>query len=345
MKNPAKLTLPVIAMSACLGATLNAAPAFAQGPVVIVENFIGTLEIGEKTGGGLTLIDADGAQIDQSDGKIAINDQRSLQNMNCQSRKNGDIRIARGSWKLLNKKGRYKSITEFPHVKLLVPSNTHLVIQDSLLVGNIGNIGSGDIEVRHCGDVSIGDIAGAIELRISGSGDVKLGDTGAAELSISGSGDLTMGSAKDTRLSISGSGDVQARGFGNTIGKINGSGDLDVSTISGAAEFSINGSGDADIDDINGNLEYTARGSGDLYVRTLKANSVNVRLHGSGDFTTKYGRIQKLDIKAGGSSSVKVGGEIIDARLRAGGASDITVTQPSGKTDARDSAAGDIHFR
>lgn len=100
--------------------------------------------------------------------------------------------------------------------------------------------GSGDIHLREvgdgvgavangAGDITIGRVAGPLDVRVSGSGDVK----------------VASGQVSDMTVEIAGSGDVSFGGVAQTLSaRVAGSGDVSVHKVTGAVARSVAGSGD-----------------------------------------------------------------------------------------------------
>ncbi len=130
------------------------------------------------------------------------------------------------------------------------------------------------VHIQGSGDA---DIAGfkdqeKVELRISGSGDVKFtGTVGGLAVAIEGSGDVLLagGQAGSLQAGIQGSGNLKANDFKarNVSVSIDGSGDAEVRVAGGALSLSVNGSGDI-------------RWSGE-------ASAVSTATHGSGSIAKR----------------------------------------------------------
>ena len=128
------------------------------------------------------------------------------------------------------------------------------------------------------------------DISISGSGDITAQNTlntNALELSISGSGNINLPSvnAKNLKVTISGSGDVKISG-GSLISetfKISGSGDIDAEGIMAEnSTITISGSGDAKVY-VTESLDVRISGSGDVH---YKGNpSIDSDISGSGKLT------------------------------------------------------------
>ena len=130
------------------------------------------------------------------------------------------------------------------------------------------------VHIQGSGDA---DLAGfkdqeKIDLRISGSGDIRFSGTAAGiAVAIEGSGDvvLAQGQAGSLQARIQGSGNLRAADFKarNVSVAVDGSGDADIRVSGGALSLSVNGSGDI-------------RWAGD-------ASAVSTATHGSGSIARR----------------------------------------------------------
>ncbi len=322
MKTILKTTAVITTAMAC------AIPVFAadganDGPVLTIRDFIGTVNITNSGGQTIEVSRSDGARYHTNGNKVEINDNQSLNDISCKG-DDDNIRIRKGSW--YGGRG-YKRISEYPNVEISIPANTRLVIDDSLVFGQIGNVGSADLELRSCGDLKLGNVAGTLDLKLSGSSDLDMGNAGAA------------------KIVISGSGDVEAQKFGPTTLTISGSGDVELDSIEGDATLKSSGSGDISIGDIRGNLDYIGGGSSDLEIASVMGDTVFLRSSGSGDVEVDDGNVTSAEIIASGASDIEFLARSVDAKVKASGASDITLLQPSGNLAQSDSGASHITVR
>ena len=310
-----------IAAAAILAGTAQAG----QGPVLEIEGFIGTIEVETGDFSEISIVDADGASIDIDGKRIVINDERSVRNLNCRY-KNNDVLIGKhGGW--FSSKRGFKSITQYPKVTIKAPANMHLLMSNSLVFGNVGDIGSGDIDIRSCGELKLGDVNGPLDLNISGSGDLVMGDAGRSDISVSGAGDLKASDLASADIDVSGAGDVE------------------IGDILGHAEIGSSGAGDISIARIKGGLAYHGSGASDFDAEYVGGGDLSIRVSGSGDVSIKGGEVNTLYVKASGASGVRYGGASVSAEARASGAADITINEPSGKLRTSDSGAGDVHVK
>ncbi len=314
----------ILSATACL--SIFATSAFAaDGPTLEIQNFIGTIDV--KTGDydKITVVDADGVKIAQGRANVSIDNDDRITNLNCRWRNNG-IEIGKGGWGYKRGGRGYKSITEYPKIVIHAPRNTHLIIADALVFGTVGDIGSGDIHIKSCGGITLDDVAGDLDLKVSGSGDVN------------------MGNAADVNLSISGSGDLVAGNFDRLDVKVSGSGDLVMGDVKGRATIYASGSSDLEIGHIGASLHLESSGSSDLKALSVRG-TMSLSVSGSGDVKIAGGAVDELDIRASGASDVIYRGSSVNAKVRASGASDVYINQPSGNLRSSDSGAADINIK
>ena len=294
-----------------------------EGHVLKIQNFIGTIDVVTGDYDEIKVTDADGAPVDRSSAGISIDGGETIKQVNCRQNKlSVDISIGNWGWK--KRSGGYKNLNEYPKVKITAPATTHVIIDDSVIFGEIGTIGSADLRVRSCGDLELADVTGELDLRISGSGDVSMDNAGPAIVSVSGSGDLVGGNFASLDLSVSGAGDVE------------------IEDVIGFADISTSGSGDVEIGEIGDGLEYRGSGSSNLDAESVTGD-VNIRTSGSGDVSIEDGQVGTLKIVSSGSSNVEFDGDAVDIEARASGSSDVYVNRPSGALQTSDSGAGDVH--
>ncbi|HEX8231794.1 MAG TPA: DUF2807 domain-containing protein [Caulobacteraceae bacterium] len=135
--------------------------------------------------------------------------------------------------------------------------------------GAIGRSNSVALDNAGCGDWTIANTRGMLDVDVAGSGDTRAGSAGSLNVSIAGSGDVT------------------------------------AATVAGPARIDIAGSGDVRMASINGRLDVNVAGSGDIKVPAGRAPAVDVDIAGSGDVDFG-GTAQNLSVNVMGSGDVKV---------------------------------------
>lgn len=287
-----------------------------------IENFIGRITV--KNGDTLNVSGAKDGSFNLIGQTGTISGDEVIKSVNCRER-NSRIEISFGNWAWRARSGGYKNIDDYPHLKITLPSDAHLEISDSVIYGDINDLGSADINLAHCGDIVTGDITGELELNISGSADFSAKDIGAAVIKVSGSGDVNLENIGPLSLIITGSGDFESE------------------DIIGDAVITVQGSGDIDINKLTGGLEYKNNGSGDFELDDVKADKMFIRLNGSGDAEIDSGDIDDVTIITRGSGDVSYGGKAVNLDVTARGSSDVRVKKASGDVNVDVSGSSDVY--
>ena len=171
-----------------------------------------------------------------------------------------------------------------PQVAIRTPLDVR-VGAGGAVFGDIGRSDSVELANAGCGDWTVANTRGKLEVSQAGSGDTRTGSASSAEISIAGSGDVsTQAIGGDLEVNIAGSGDVSAARIGGKLeGNIAGSGDITVAGgRSRAVEVSVMGSGDVTFKGEADEVEVSVMGSGD--VRIAKVNGpIKKHVAGSGD--------------------------------------------------------------
>ena len=175
---------------------------------------------------------------------------------------------------------------DIPQIVVRTPMAVE-VAGNGAVFGSIGRSDRVELANAGCGDWTVANVRGKLEVSQAGSGDTRAGAIGSGEISIAGSGDVsTQAVAEDLEVSIAGSGGASAASVGGKL-EINIAGSGDVSVAGGrtrAVEISIMGSGDVSLDGEVGDAEVSVAGSGD--VRIAKATgAVSKSVAGSGEVT------------------------------------------------------------
>ena len=154
---------------------------------------------------------------------------------------------------------------------------------------------------------SVGPGAASIELGAGGCGDWTVANTtGSMELNVGGSGAIRAGTSRRLEAKVGGSGDIVAGATGDLDAKVGGSGSITVARADGPADLAIGGSGDITVRAGRiRNLSAAIAGSGDIDFRG-EAGQVDAAIVGSGDIRVARasGEISRAVM---GSGSVIVG--------------------------------------
>lgn len=157
---------------------------------------------------------------------------------------------------------------EMPQIVIRTPKDV-VVEAGGAVFGSVGRSASLKLSSAGCGDWTVANVAGRLDVNLAGSGDIATGTAAAAKLRLAGSGDI------DTR------------------------------NVAGAVEVDLAGSGDVDVGSVNGPLDIKIAGSGDVEVAGGEATAMTVSVAGSGGVTFD-GQAASLKARVAGSGDVRV---------------------------------------
>jgi outer membrane lipopolysaccharide assembly protein LptE/RlpB len=130
--------------------------------------------------------------------------------------------------------------------------------------------GSGEITVRHMGDVEIEDGSGSIDLSsvgsvliYDGSGDITVQNVGDVEIPDDGSGNIEVRTAGKVRIKDD-SGEITLRDVADVTITSDGSGGIEISGVQGNVVVDRDGSGNIAVDDVRGDFTVREDGSGTI---------------------------------------------------------------------------------
>jgi hypothetical protein len=177
---------------------------------------------------------------------------------------------------------------DYAQFKLTVPQGTNLTIEDMVGEAAVGDIG-GDVKIAATSlDATIGAVKSA-KLDISGSLDLTLGDVaGKLDVDVSGSADVKAGSVESADLDIS------------------GSGELELKTVRRGLTAEINGSGSVKVEAVNGPVRVDLSGSGEVAIAHGRADPLKVDISGDGEFSFG-GEAVNPEVEVSGSGSIQLG--------------------------------------
>lgn len=239
--------------------------------------------------------------------------------------------------------GGFDDLEDYPVLNITLPNDATVILSNSVIfTEGAPDIADADLELRHCGKVTLGDIENTLALDSRGSADVTVGQTGQIAANMRGSGDLDGGDSGDVIIKSHGSGDVELGDIASLEINLHGSGDLEVGDVDGSVDITSHGSGDAELNDVSGSLSYSGNGSGDFEAASISGSRVYLKSHGSGDIDIGGGDVETLEIVVRGSATVDFSGEAETANLKASGSGDIYVNRVSGVADIKTSGSGDV---
>jgi hypothetical protein len=172
---------------------------------------------------------------------------------------------------------------DLPQIVVRTPMNVR-VKAGGAVFGVVGRADSTELGNSGCGDWTVANVAGPADVRVSGSGDVRVADVGSADVRISGSANVVLGDVRGgLAAATSGSGDVSARTVNGPLHvRVAGSGD--VTSRGGQVTnmfVSIAGSGDVKFGGVAQSLDASVAGSGDVFVSHV-VGPVSKHIAGSG---------------------------------------------------------------
>lgn len=172
-----------------------------------------------------------------------------------------------------------------PLIVIRTPSRVDVNVEgDAAVFGSVGR-GATSVELGNasCGDWTVANVAGPLEVALAGSGSIRAGSSESVSASLAGSGNILVGPTNSLEASIAGSGDVSAASVrGSVEANIAGSGNVRVRTGDvGTVEANIVGSGDVEIAGRADSVEANVMGSGDVRVAAV-TGSVATHAMGSG---------------------------------------------------------------
>jgi hypothetical protein len=178
-------------------------------------------------------------------------------------------------------------LNDLPQIVVRTPMNARVGVSAAVF-GSVGRSDSLALSNAGCGDWTVANVKGRLEINDWGSGDVRGGASGELTVQVGGSGDVmmreirgpaninVMGSGDVTAASIdgplhtnvAGSGDVKISGGHASDMSVNiaGSGDVRFGGVAGSLNASLAGSGDVDVAKVDGPIHKVSFGSGDVNV-------------------------------------------------------------------------------
>ncbi|MEP3889706.1 MAG: DUF2807 domain-containing protein [Hellea sp.] len=330
---------------AALATTMLTGTAFANGPELLIEDFVGTIKIENSSSNNISITRDENMKgvnlVEQGDGLKIDGGIAKPESDKCKGY------YGHYNFDLFKKKtsgdfGGYEDLEDYPQITVSVPQDAVLVIENSIAFVTAEDLGGTDLDLRHCGKVNLGNVKGDLRANIRGSADLTTKDVGDVYVDIKGSGDLEVQKAGFVSLSVAGSGDAD---FDDVLGadvSVSGSGDISFENIAGSLGATSRGSGDIEAGNVAGDFIYEAGGSGDLDIGDVVGKRISIDVSGSGDVEIDGGNVQTLNITASGASEVDYGGTAETADLVATGASDIWVDKVTGDVRSKERGAADI---
>ena len=169
----------------------------------------------------------------------------------------------------LQVQGRQINVSEAPLIIIRSPRAVNVEAS----VGVFGAIGRGatsvDLTNGGCGDWTVANVEGPVDLTMGGSGRARLGTSQSLDATLGGSGSLVAGQT-------------------------------------GNLDFTLGGSGEGRIARVDGTVDITIGGSGELTIADGQASRFDVTIGGSGDVAFG-GTVTDADVTIAGSGDVRLG--------------------------------------
>jgi hypothetical protein len=185
----------------------------------------------------------------------------------------------------------------------------------------------------------------ALEFDRAGAGASEIGATENLHLDFSGCGDATIADvAGELNIDLSGSGHIQA-GVARSVNiDIAGSGDIRVGAVAEGGSIDIAGSGQVTIASLNGDLSTDGAGTGDLSILGGAIGAADVDLAGSGGVRI-VASVRSLNVDIVGSGDVDVDGEVGEIDADIAGSGSVTATRVTGDIRKEIWGSGDVRVR
>lgn len=180
-----------------------------------------------------------------------------------------------------------RNADELAQVRISVPKGTALSLD-----GVIGHMEAGDTG----GDISVD----------SGALKGEIGAVKSAHLDGSGAIDLTIGDiAGDLDLDSSGAAKIKAKSAASAHLDISGASDVDIGALRGGFSADINGHGRIDIGTVNGPVNVDMSGAGEVLIKGGRANPLRVEVSGVGRFEFDGDAVDP-NLEASGLAQIKI---------------------------------------
>lgn len=250
------------------------------------------------------------------DGGLSGNDVR-----NCTSAREGATQPGEGAVVEVRGHGRI-NVSDAPLVVIRTPRDVDVEAGQSggrlrlfgirsgsggAVFGSIGR-GASSIELgnRGCGDWTVANTDGNLDISNAGSGSVRAGSSRSLDLSVAGSGGVSAGATGDADIAIAGSGNVSLAAARST--------------------------------------DIAVAGSGDVTIGRLEGQTLDVSIAGSGDVRVNGGQVDTLDISIAGSGDVVFAGRAGDVSASIMGSGDVRVAEATGSVNRSIMGSGDVRI-
>ncbi len=197
--------------------------------------------------------------------------------------------------------------SDLPRITIRAPRELAMSLRGAAF-GEIGPSQSAKLDFAGCGDSTVGDVTGRLEINAAGSGEVRAGAAGEVDADQAGSGTVTVGA------------------------------------VAGGINVDIAGSGAFTAASINGALEANLAGSGDVTINGGAVTEASVDIAGSGDVVIAA-PVTRLETDILGSGGVDVRGVVGDVEASVAGSGDVMVDSVTGRLEQSSMGSGRVITR
>ena len=228
-----------------------------------------------------------------ADGHVIINGHLAGRIDNCLSEGGADLR-------------GYGDVAgaDLPRITIRAPRRLVLSLGEGSTT-EIGATEALEIDFSGCGTANAADVAGALDLDVAGSGQIRAGAARSLNADVAGSGDIVVGA------------------------------------IAEGADIDIAGSGTVTIASLTGPLTSDGAGSGDVVVQGGAVTTAKIDLAGSGQVNLAAS-VQRLEVSLLGSGGVDVAGEVGDIEAEIAGSGSVTAWSVTGHINKDVIGSGDV---
>lgn len=170
-------------------------------------------------------------------------------------------------------------------------------------------VGDLDLRLSGSGGLAAERVAGRLDASFSGSGGARVREMagGSASIRASGSGGARVGGTIDAlEIDLSGSGDVEVAAAGATDIETSGSGSVRADSVAGALAFKASGSGALSVNTVRaGRVEIRTSGDGGTRIRGGSIGTLRITAHGSADAHIEA-VVENADLSTSGSGNIDI---------------------------------------
>lgn len=164
------------------------------------------------------------------------------------------------------------AVRDMPHVVVRAPRSVD-VYAGGAVFGSVGRTRNLTLGAAGCGDWTLANVEGRLQVSLAGSGGARAGTAAQAKLRVAGSGDIATGAVRGPlEVDVAGAGDVRVQSMSGPLTvHVAGSGDVLIEQgRASAARVTVAGSGNVIFGGVAETLNARVTGSGDVRVRAVR---------------------------------------------------------------------------